>query len=103
MRNQLGVFAVLLVGLLPVQMTLCEGGLAQVTSDRKAEANNLLKIGNQQYENRQFREALRSFESASAIFNEIEDLGGRSNVLNSLGEAYRKLGLVERAVEYFQQ
>jgi CHAT domain-containing protein len=50
-----------------------------------------------------FREALRSFESASAIFNEIEDLSGRSNVLYSLGEAYRKLGLVERAVEYFQQ
>jgi len=103
MRNQLGAFAVLLIGLLPLQMTMCESGWAQVTSDRKAEANNLLKIGNQQYENRLFREALRSFESASAIFNEIEDLSGRSNVLHSLGEAYRKLGLVERAVEYFQQ
>jgi|GEM_PF-4081797 hypothetical protein len=31
MRNQLGAFAVLLVGLLPVQMMVCEGGWAQVT------------------------------------------------------------------------
>ncbi|MFN8749508.1 MAG: hypothetical protein ACK5ZE_18075 [Pseudanabaena sp.] len=42
MQNQLSTFAVLfiLVGL-PVQVTMYEAGWAQVTSDRKAEANNL--------------------------------------------------------------
>ena len=44
MRNQLGAFAVLLVGLLPVQMTVCEGGWAQVTSDLCLQLSRFLRL-----------------------------------------------------------
>jgi len=105
MRNQFGSIAILslVLACFPLQLVVSEGGWAQVKIDRKAEADKLLEQGNRQYEDVQFREALQSFEIASEIYNEIEDLNGRSNAFNNLGEAYRKLGLYQRAIEYSQQ
>ena len=65
--------------------------IAQNTDARKAEADQLLQQGIQQYQTSQFREALQSWEKALQIYREIKDRQGEVNSLGNLGVAYQSL------------
>ncbi|MFN6066921.1 MAG: tetratricopeptide repeat protein, partial [Pseudanabaena sp.] len=100
MRNQLGAFAVLLIGLLPMQIAMCNSGWAQVTSDRKATADGLLEFGNQQNDRDL---ALQSYKSALEIYRAIKDRNGEGKSLNNLGDVYRKQARLDKAIDYYKE
>ncbi|GBD55154.1 tetratricopeptide repeat protein [Microcystis aeruginosa NIES-298] len=77
--------------------------IAQNTDARKAEADQLLQQGIQQYQTSQFREALQSWEKALQIYREIKNRQGEANSLGNLGNAYQSLGQYQKAIEYLQQ
>ena len=69
----------------------------------KAEADRLLKQGNQQYAISQFREALQSYEEALTIYRQIGYRQGEANSLGNLGIAYDSLGQFHRAIAFHEQ
>ncbi|ERT04965.1 TPR repeat family protein [Lyngbya aestuarii BL J] len=77
--------------------------LAQSQDQRKAQADQLLEQGIQQYKTSQFQEALQSFQQALEIYREIGDRNGEGRSLGSLGNAYRRLGQYQEAIEFYQQ
>jgi CHAT domain-containing protein/tetratricopeptide (TPR) repeat protein len=70
---------------------------------RQAEADRLLKQGNQQYKISQFGEALQSWKQALTIYLEIGDRQGEANSIGSLGNAYYSLGQFHWAVKFYKQ
>ena len=69
----------------------------------KAEADRLLKQGNQQYKISQFREALQSWEQALTIYRKIGNRQGEAISLGNLGNAYYSLGQYQKAIDFHQQ
>ncbi len=69
----------------------------------KAEADRLLKQGNQQYRISQFREALQSWEQALTIYRDIGYRQGEADSLGSLGLAYNSLGQYHKAIDFYEQ
>ncbi|BAY60626.1 TPR repeat-containing protein [Calothrix brevissima NIES-22] len=76
---------------------------AQTPQTRKAEGDRLLNQGKQQYHTSQFEAALRSWQQALIIYQEIKDRQGERNALGNLGAAYLALGDYPKALEYQQQ
>jgi CHAT domain-containing protein/predicted negative regulator of RcsB-dependent stress response len=80
-------------------------------SERMAAANRLNQQGIQQAQTSQYREALRSFEQALAIYRETsvrtafpqQSRNGEAAALNNLGLAYRSLSEYQRAIDSYQQ
>ena len=101
--------AALLLGLtpLPTQRAIAQVAgtpqVAQAVSDRRAEADRLLKQGRQQYQTGQFREALQSWQQALAILREIGDRAGEGITLYNIGFVYAHLGQYPQALEQYQQ
>lgn len=77
--------------------------LAQTPKDRKAEADQLLQQGIEQFQTSQFEAALQSWQQALIIYREIKDRLGEGNALGNLGLAYYSLGDYAKAIEYQQQ
>jgi CHAT domain-containing protein/tetratricopeptide (TPR) repeat protein len=73
---------------------------AQITGDRKVEADRLKEQGNQLYDISQFEAALQSYQQALIIYREIKDRLGEGNALGSLGLAYYYLGKYDKAIEF---
>lgn len=69
----------------------------------RAEADRLLKQGNQQNTISQFREALQSGEQALTICRKIGDRQGEAASLGNLGLAYHCLGQYQKAIDFQQQ
>jgi len=82
---------------------LMPAAFAQSTEARKAEADRLLQQGIQQFNISQFREALRSWEQALAIYQDIGDRGGEGRALGNLGIAYFSLGDYRQAIAFGEQ
>ncbi|QQE65141.1 hypothetical protein GFS31_18260 [Leptolyngbya sp. BL0902] len=70
---------------------------------RQVEANRLLQQGGQQLNISQFREALRSWEQALALYLESQDRQGEGNALGNLGLAYERLGDYRQAIAFHEQ
>ncbi len=77
--------------------------VAQATQDRKAEAEKLLKVGVQYYQQSQFRAALETFQKALVLFRQINDRRGEGTTLNNIGLIYDSLGQYPKALEFYQQ
>ncbi|HBE60525.1 MAG TPA: Fis family transcriptional regulator [Cyanobacteria bacterium UBA11149] len=77
--------------------------LAQNPDGRKAEADRLNEEGIEQYNTSQFGEALKSWQAALTIYQEIKDRGGEGAALANIGLAYHSLGNYSKAIEYYQQ
>ena len=79
--------------------------LAQVQTreQRTDEALRLYKVGVQQEQQGQFREALETFQTVLVIAREIGERQGEGATLNNIGEVYRNLGQYPKALEYYQQ
>lgn len=90
---------------LPINLTrvLLAPAAAQPVEVRKAEADQLLLQGIQQYQASQFQEALQLWEQALQAYRGVNDRSGEAYVLNNLGEAYRSLSQYSKAIEYYQQ
>jgi CHAT domain-containing protein len=86
-------------GIVPATLTAQIG----TTEQRKNEALRLFKLGIQKYQNSQFQEALKAFESALAIFTQIGYKAEEGTTLNNIGEVYRQLKHYDKALDYFQR
>ena len=76
---------------------------AQTTQDRSEEALRLYQLGVQQYNQGQFREALKTFEQVLRIVRAIGDRQGEGTNLNNIGLVYYRLGQYTQALKYYQQ
>ncbi|BAY16143.1 TPR repeat-containing protein [Anabaenopsis circularis NIES-21] len=76
---------------------------AQTPDPRKAQADELLQQGRQQFQISQIEAALKSWKQALVIYREIKDLKGEGKALGNLGVAYQTLGDYVKAIEYQQQ
>ncbi|MEG4803611.1 tetratricopeptide repeat protein, partial [Microcoleus sp. ARI1-A2] len=77
--------------------------VAQTTDARQAEADRLMRQGNQQYQTSQLRAALNSWQQALQIYRALKNRQGEGRALGSLGIAYVYLGDYAKAIEYAQQ
>jgi CHAT domain-containing protein/Flp pilus assembly protein TadD len=76
---------------------------AQTTQELNNEALRLNQLGIQQYQQGQFREALKTFEQVLAIAKQINDTVSEGRTLNNIGEVYRSLGQYAKALEFYQR
>ncbi|GBO54374.1 hypothetical protein APA_2322 [Pseudanabaena sp. lw0831] len=86
-----------------VQIMMSESVQSQTTQDRRSEADQLINLGNQQFNKSQYQEALQSYQLALDIYRAIEDRKGEGNSLNNLGNTYDSLGQYQKAIDFFQQ
>ena len=77
--------------------------IAQTTDARKAEGDQLVRQGMQQYQTRQFPAAVNSWQQALQIHRALKNRQGEGAVLGLLGFAYRSTGNYAKAIEYLQQ
>jgi CHAT domain-containing protein/tetratricopeptide (TPR) repeat protein len=77
--------------------------LAQTPDARKAEADRLHIQGVQMFFTSQMEAAIRSWQQALIIYQEIKDRSGEADSLFSLGLAYKALGDYVKAIEYYQE
>jgi CHAT domain-containing protein/Flp pilus assembly protein TadD len=78
--------------------------LAQTQNDpRKAEGEQLLRQGLQQFQLGQFEAALQSFQKVLNICQETKIRECEAAVLGNLGIIYRNLGDYAKAIEYHEQ
>ncbi|MCT7992455.1 CHAT domain-containing protein [Laspinema olomoucense] len=75
--------------------------MAQTFEEQQQEAKQLLDLGLGQYEQRQFLEALQSWEQALKIYQRIGDKTGEGNTSLYLGNLYIHLGEYIQAEQYF--
>ncbi|MFB2876741.1 CHAT domain-containing protein [Floridanema aerugineum] len=109
--SRLSVFAASLMFAVASTLPLGEttptilSAMAQTTTNqqRKAEADRLYQLAEQQYRQSQFREAIRNLEQALVIYREIGDRRGEGTTLTGLGAVYRSLGQYPKALEFYQQ
>jgi tetratricopeptide (TPR) repeat protein len=94
------------IGQTPINLPAIVGitqALAQTPQARKAEADRLLKQGNQQLQTSQFEAALQSLNQALTLYREIKDYQGEGWTLAGLGLVYVELQNYPQAINYYQQ
>ncbi|MEP6496875.1 CHAT domain-containing protein [Microcoleus vaginatus ZQ-A3] len=77
--------------------------IAQTTDAREAEADRLMRQGQQQHQTGQFPAALNSWQQALQIYRALKNRQGEGWILNNLGVAYQSLGNSAKTIEYGQQ
>ena len=75
----------------------------QIPQQCKREALEIFELGLQQYEQKQYQEALKTFNKVLAICRKIGDKKAEAQILNNIGTIYRYLELYDKAVNYLQQ
>jgi len=94
----------LIPSLLPIPSYLLSNSTqAQTSQNRKAEADKLLERGLHQSGNNQYRDAIKSYQQALIIYQELKDRNGEADSLNNLGNAYDSLGQYPKAIDSFEQ
>ena len=73
------------------------------SQSRKAEADQLLKQGEQQLQSNTPEAALQSFQQALVIYQEIQDRAGQGQAFKNLGNAAYAIEDYPKAIEYQQQ
>jgi CHAT domain-containing protein/Tfp pilus assembly protein PilF len=68
-----------------------------------SDAQQLLRLGEEEFENRQLRAARQSWEAALAEFQADGDRAGVGKTQFNLGQLYRKVGRYDQAFESFDQ
>jgi CHAT domain-containing protein/Tfp pilus assembly protein PilF len=109
--RRLSVFtATLLIGLsCPLQVVGNTWGSSavlaqtQTRQQQNAEVVRLNKLGLQQLNQGQFREALATFEQALAICREIGNRQGEGATLSNIGAVYSNVGQYPQALKNYQQ
>ncbi len=92
----------LLMGL-PIQIAVSETAIAQVSSNRQAEADRHATQGSQLAQAKNYAEAIAAFEKALQIYREIKDRSAESVMLNNIGLTYFRQKQYQKAIEFHQQ
>ena len=115
MRCNLNLYAVLSIFLiaLPVEVVVATGLSAaseevivaqkQITKQCEREALEVFELGLQQYEQKQYQEALQTFKKVLLICRKIGDKKAEADILNNIGTVYRYLDEYSQALNFFQQ
>ncbi|MEB3218002.1 MAG: tetratricopeptide repeat protein, partial [Nostocales cyanobacterium 94392] len=115
MRYSLGLlaFAGVFLVTFPVEAVVANGlsvaseevkiALGEGKKQRNNEALRLNKLGLQQLNRGEYREALNNFEQALVIVREIGERQGEATTLNNIGNVYLSLGEYPKALDYYQQ
>ncbi|MGG6295630.1 tetratricopeptide repeat protein [Leptolyngbya sp. AN02str] len=72
-------------------------------AQRQAQARSLYQQGRQQANRGEYQSALRLYEQAVAIYQEIGDRRGEGTTFNNMGLAYSGLRNYAQALNYYQQ
>jgi CHAT domain-containing protein/uncharacterized protein HemY len=75
----------------------------QTAPTPKAEADQLRERSRQQYQAKQYPEALKSLEQALQIYRSLKDRSNEAKTLTNLGQIYRSLRDSPKAIAYYQQ
>ncbi len=75
----------------------------QIVQQCEKEASEIFQQGLQQYENKQFQEALKTFKKILIICQKIGDKKAEGEVLNNIGTVYRYLDKYSQALDYLQK
>lgn len=76
---------------------------AVISLKTKQDADRLFKQGVEYYQTSQFKVALKTWQQALGLYQEIGDFQGEANVLSNLGVALQSLGQYQQAIEQYQQ
>ena len=76
---------------------------AQTTKERLFEALRLIEVGMQAENKGQFQEALKMYQQALAIFEEVGEKDSQGMTLVGIGVVHMKLGQYPQALEKYQQ
>jgi len=71
--------------------------------ERKAQAIELVKQGNQYYRNNQYQQALQTYQQVLAIYREIGDSTGEAVALHFIGAVYNQLDDYSEALKFYRQ
>ncbi|MFB2835227.1 CHAT domain-containing protein [Floridanema evergladense] len=74
---------------------------SQINPARQAE--QLLQIGEQQFANRQYQEAINTFNKLREIYQKIGNKEGEAITVFRIGSCYDRLGEFRQALNYYQQ
>jgi CHAT domain-containing protein len=78
--------------------------LGQRTQDlaSKTQAIRLFKLGEKQFSEDKYQEALISFQNALSIWQKIKNRGAQADVLHKLGQTYEALGQYPKSLENYR-
>lgn len=76
---------------------------AQSPNHQQTQAQKLLKQGTQYFQARQFKAALKAWQQALPLFQQLKDHSKEALVLGRLGLAHQNLGDPDQAIRYFNQ
>ena len=77
--------------------------ISQTMQERKAEADRLLKEGNEQLTANQPEAALPMLQAALKLYRDLKDRAAEGQTLKSVGNAYQALKEYEKAIAHQQQ
>ena len=69
----------------------------------EATADELLGEGNDLYYDGEWNQALKCWERANEIYEELGDKQGISNTLGNIGIVYRNMGKLAQALEHYEK
>lgn len=95
----LGTFAIALPSAKPVSLYLTQA----MHNSRKAEADRLFKLGEQQLKSNQPKPALESFQKALPIYQQIKERLAEGHTYKSIGNAYYFLKNYPQAIAHQQK
>jgi CHAT domain-containing protein/tetratricopeptide (TPR) repeat protein len=101
-----GLLVTIGISLSPIQISTfssLKSVNAQSISPKEKEAEQLLKLGDEQYEKSQFQEALQTYRKALEIYQQNKDRKGLGNSQRKLGNIFNALGQYQKAIEYLDQ
>ncbi|MFB2937806.1 tetratricopeptide repeat protein [Aerosakkonemataceae cyanobacterium BLCC-F154] len=67
------------------------------------QAEQLLQTGEQQFANRQYQEAIKTFKKLREIYQKIGNKEGEAITVFRIGSSYDRLGKFREALDYYQQ
>jgi CHAT domain-containing protein len=76
--------------------------LAQAQNSSKTAADQLFKQGIEQYQKRQIEAAIKSWQQALAMYQQLQDRQGEKAALSGLGAAYLGVANYSKAIESMQ-
>ena len=82
---------------------LIQQSQTQPQNDRQTLADQLLKQGIEYYQANNFEAALKSWQQALSLYQQLQNRRGEGFVIENLGLVYQALGDYEKAVDSFQQ
>lgn len=86
-----------------IQESSGSGTILPENASNSAEGERLFKQATEQFRNRQYAEALQTYQQVLAIRQQKGDRIGTGEILQQIGAVYDRLGQYSQALNYYQQ